>query len=196
LTSVSEARSRRFPPVSGPYGWAGAALFVAGAVCEVVAVFAVMAAAFNSDLRQAAPWFVLFVVSLPLFAAGAYLWRLGSKRAGTLSPNPVPNERRTALLRAASVIVLGSVIGFGGFLYLAFALQGTRRLAFALAALIAGTAISEVGTKKMYKVLGRPVPSLFLGSSRRSSVLFFAVLLLEAALLLIGLLWPDLIPTP
>jgi hypothetical protein len=171
-------------------------LFVAGAICEVVAVFAVMAAAFNNDLRQAAPWFVLFVVSLPLFAAGAYLWRLGSKRAGALPPNPVPNERRMALLRAASVIVLGSVIGFGGFLYLAFALQGSRRLAFALAALIAGTAISEVGTKKMYKVLGRPVPSLFLGSSRRSSVLFVAVLLLEAALLLIGLLWPDLIPTP
>lgn len=165
-------------------------------MCEVVAVFAVMAAAFNNDLRQAAPWFVLFVASLPLFAAGAYLMRLGSKRAGTLRPNLVPNERRTALLRAGSVIVLGSVIGFGGFLYLAFALQGNRRLAFALAALIAGTAISEVGMKKLYQVLGRPGPSLLLGSSRRSSVLFVVVLLIEAALVLIGLLRPNLIPAP
>ena len=176
--------------MSGPYGWAGAALFVAGAICEVVAVFAVMAAAFNNNLRQAAPWFVLFLASLPLFGAAAYLLRLGSKRAGTLPPNPVSNDRRMALVRAVSVIVLGSVIGFGGFLYLAFALQGSRRLAFALAALIAGTAISEVGAKKMYEVLGRPVPSLFLGSSRRSSVLFVAVLLIEAALVLIGLFRP------
>jgi hypothetical protein len=193
---VSEARSRRFPPVSGPYGWAGAALFVAGAICEVVAVFAVMAAAFNNDLSQAAPWFVLFVVSLPLFGAGAYLWRLGSKRAGTLPPNSVPNEQRPALLRAVAVILLGSVLGFGGFLYLAFALHGTRRLSLAISALLAGAVISEFGVRKMYKVLGRRAPGFFGLSPKRSLVISVAFLLINCGFLIIGLLRPDLIPMP
>jgi hypothetical protein len=193
---VSEARSRRFPPVSGPYGWAGAALFLAGAICEVAAVFAVMAAAFNNDLRQAAPWFVLFVVSLPLSAAGAYLWRLGSKRAGTLPPNPVPNERRPALLRAGALVILGSVLGFGGFLYLAFALHGSRRLTFGFASLLAGLVISEFGIVKMYAVLGRPAPG-FLGlSPKRSLIISAAFLVIDGAFLLIGLFRPDLIPFP
>lgn len=193
---MSEARSRRFPPISGPYGWAGVALFVVGAICEGVAVFAVMDAAFNSDLRQAAPWFVLFVVSLPLLAAGAYLWRLGSKRAGTLPPNSVPNERRPALLRAGAVILLGSVLGFGGFLYLAFALHGTRRLSLAISALLAGAVISEFGVRKMYKVLGRPAPGFFGLSPKRSLVISVAFLLINCGFLILGLLRPDLIPMP
>jgi hypothetical protein len=171
-------------------------LFLAGAICELVAVFAVMDAAFKSNLRQAAPWFVLFVVSLPLLGGGAYLWRLGSKRAGTLPPNSVPNERRPALLQAGAVILLGSVLGFGGFLYLAFALHGTRRLSLAISALLAGAVISEFGVRKMYKVLGRPAPGFFGLSPKRSSMISVAFLLINCGFLLIGLLQPDLIPTP
>jgi hypothetical protein len=166
-----------------------------GLVCELGAVFAVMGGAFNNDLSQAAPWFILFLVSLPLFAAGAYLLRLGSKRAGTLPPNPVPNERRTALLRAVAVMTLGSAIGFGGFLYLAFALHGSRRLAFALAALVLGLAISDFGIRKMYKVLPRP-PGPLGWSLRRSWVISVALLVFECGLLFIGVFRPGLIPTP
>jgi hypothetical protein len=76
--------SRRFPPVSGPDGWAGVAGLLAAGACEVLAVFGIMEAAFNNDLGHAAPWFVVFLLSLPLTAAGAWLLRLGWKRAGTL----------------------------------------------------------------------------------------------------------------
>jgi hypothetical protein len=193
---MSAARSRRFPPVSGPYGWAGAALFLAAIICELVAILGLTWAAFNNAFGQAVPWLITFLVSLPLFAAATWLWRQGWKRAGVLPPSSSANQQRPALLRAGAMIILGSVLGFGGFLYLAFALHGSRRLVFAFAALLAGTAILEVGTTKMYRALGRPVPSHFLGSSKRSSVIFVAVLLLETGLLLIGLLRPDLIPMP
>jgi hypothetical protein len=182
--------------VSGAYGWAGAALFLAALVCEAVAVLGLVWAVFNNDLGHAVPWFIVFLVSLPLFAAGWWLWRLGWKRAGTLPPSSVANGQRPGLLRAGAMILLGSVLGFGGFLYLAFALQGSRRLAFALAALLAGTAISEFGITRMYKVLGRPAPSLLGLSPKRSWVISVAFLLIEGGLILIGLFWPHLIPTP
>ncbi len=193
---MSEARSRRFPPVSGPYGWAGAVLFLAAIGCEAVAVLGLVWAVFNNALGQALPFFIAFVVSFPLMAAASWLWRQGWKRAGTLPPSSISKEQRPALLWAGAVILFGSILGVGGFLYLAFALHGSRRLTLAFAALLAGGVISEFGLQKMLKVLGRPAPSLFLGSSKRASVLFFVVLLVEAGLLLIGLLWPDLIPTP
>jgi len=190
------AGSRRFPPVSGPYGWAGFAVLLAALACEAVAVFGIMTAAFNNELGHAGPWFILFLVSLPLFAAGGWLLRLGSKRAGTLPPSSVAAEKRPALLRAGAVIFLGSVLGFGGFLYLAFALQGSRRLTLALAALLAGAVISELGVRKMFKVLGRSAPG-FLGlSPRRSLIISIGFLLIDGCFLLIGLLWPDLIPMP
>ena len=182
--------------MSGPYGWAGVALLLAALACEAVAVFGIMASAFNNDLGKAGPWFILFLVSLPLFATGGWLLQLGSKRAGTLPPSSVATEKRTALLRAGAVILLGSVLGFGGFLYLAFAFQGSRRLTLAIAALLAGGVISEFGVQKMFKVLGRPAPG-FLGlSPKRSLVVSIAFLLIDGCFLLIGLLRPDLIPMP
>jgi hypothetical protein len=193
---VSEARSRRFPPVSGPFGWAGAVLFVTGFACEVVAVFAVMGAAFNNDLSKAMPLVILFPVSLPLFGAGVWAWRQGSKRAATPLPSSLATEKRPALLRAGAVILLGSVFGFGAFLYLAFALQGSRRLTLAIAALLAGGVISEFGFQKMFKVLGRPVPALLGLSPKRSLIVSIAFLLIDGCFLLIGLLRPDLLPMP
>ena len=182
--------------MSGPYGWAGAILLLAGLACEAVAVFAVMGAAFNNDLSKAMPLVILFPVSLPLFAAGGWLLQLGSKRAGNPPPSSVATERRPALLWAGAVILVGSVLGFGGFLYLAFALQGSRRLTLAFAALLAGGVISEFGVQKMLKVLGRPARR-FLGLSPKRSLIFsIAFLLIDGCFLLIGLLRPDLIPMP
>ena len=192
---MSATGSRRFPSVSGPFGWAGLAVVLAALVCEAVAVFGILAAALENQLGQAGPWFIVFLVSLPLFAAGGWLLRLGSKRAGTLPASSVA-EKRPALLRAGGVILVGSVLGFGGFLYLAFAVQGSRRLTLAFAALVAGGVISEFGVQQMLKVLGRP-GRRFLGlSPKRSLILSIAFLLIDAGFLLIGLLWPDLIPMP
>jgi hypothetical protein len=182
--------------VSGPYGWAGAALLIAALGCEVVGLFGLMWAALDNALGQAGLWFIVFLVSFPLFAGSWWLWRRGWKQAGTRPLSSMPNQQRAALLRANVVTILGSLLGFGGFLYLAFAVHGSRRLAFAFAALLAGMAILEVGIKRVYEVLGRPVPNPLLASSKRSSVLFVAVLLVEAGLLLIGVFRPDLIPTP
>jgi hypothetical protein len=94
------------------------------------------------------------------------------------------------------VILLGSVSGFGAFLYLAFALQGSRRLTLAIAALLAGGVISEFGFQKMFKVLGRPAPALLGLSPKRSLIVSIAFLLIDGCFLLIGLLRPDLLPMP
>src|ERR1700674_2763167 len=174
---MSAAGSRRFPPVSGPYGWAGVAVLLAALACESGAVFGIMTAAFDNEMGQAGPWVIVFLVSLPLFAAGGWLLRLGSKRAGPLPPSSVAAEKRPALLRAGAVIFLGSVLGFGGFLYLAFAIQGSRRLTLAFAALLAGGVISEIGVQKMFKVLGRPARG-FLGLSPKRSLIFSMAFLL------------------
>jgi hypothetical protein len=179
--------------VSGPYGWAGAALLLAALVCEAVAVFALMVAAFNNELGQAAPWFILFLASLPLFAACWWFWRLGLKRAGSLPASSLPKEQRGGLLRATAVIILGSVLGFGAFLYLAFALQGGHRLAFALAALFLGMGVSDLGSIKLRDILHARLPSRF-GRSQRWPRVFFGLSLVSSGIFfLIGLLWPNLI---
>jgi hypothetical protein len=194
---MSEARFRRFPPVSGPTGWAGAALTFVALGAEGVAVFALIWAAFNNGVREAVPWIIVLLVSFPLVAAGGWLWRLGSTRAGTMSPSSVPNERRKELLWATSVMSLGSVLGFGAFLYLAFNLDGPRRLAFAMAALFFGTAIAQFGVRRVSQVLHRPPPSLLGWSPTRAWVIYLAFpLVVSALLLLTGLFWTDLIPFP
>ena len=77
---MSAARSRRFPPVSGPYGWAGVTVLLAALG------FGIMAAAFSNDLGNAVPWFILFLVSVPLTAAGGWLWQQRAKRRGDAVP--------------------------------------------------------------------------------------------------------------
>jgi hypothetical protein len=193
---MSQARIRRFPPVSGPYGWAGAVLFIAALICELVAVLGLVWAVFNNALGQAAPLVVAFLVSFLLMAAASWLWRQGRKRTGTLAPSSVTAEQRPALLRAGAVVLLGTVLGFGGFVYLAVTLHGSRRLTLGVAALIAGGVISEFGVTRMLAILGRPAPR-FLGlSPKRSLIISIAFLLIDGVFVLIGLFWPDLVPMP
>jgi hypothetical protein len=72
--------------VSGPYGWAGVSVLLAAVGGETVAVFGIMAAAFSNDLGNAVPWFILFLVSVPLTAAGGWLWQQRAKRRGDAVP--------------------------------------------------------------------------------------------------------------
>ena len=192
---MDEAQSRRFPPVSGPHGWAGAALLIAAIGCEVVGVFGLMWAAFDNALGQAGLWLIVFLVSFPLFAGTGWLWQRGWKQAGTHPLSSMPNQQRTALLWANAVTILGSVLGFGAFLYLAFRLQGSHRLAFALAALLLGLAISDIGSIKLRETLRESLPARFpshFGRSQKWAWIFFGVSLASSGLFfLIGLFWPD-----
>jgi hypothetical protein len=85
------------------------------------------------------------------------------------------------------------MVGVGGFLYLTFVLHGSRRLPFALAALVAGLAISEFATAKMYQALGQNRPRLLGWSPNRWWAIAF--LLVDLGLVIIGLLWPNDLPT-
>jgi hypothetical protein len=150
-----------------------------------------MWAAFDNALGQAGPWFIVFLVSFPLFVGSWWLLRRGWKQAGTHPLSSMPNQQRTALLWANAVTILGSVLGFGAFLYLAFRLQGSRRLAFALAALFLGLAISDIGSIKLREILHARFPSRF-GRSQKWARIFFGLSLASSGLFfLIGLFWPD-----
>jgi hypothetical protein len=177
--------------MSGPYGWAGAALLIVALGCEAVGVFGLMWAAFDNALGQAGLWLIALLVSFPLFVGSWWLWRLGWKQAGTHPFSSMPNQQRTALLWANAVTILASVLGFGAFLYLAFRLQGSHRLAFALAALFLGLAISDIGSIKLREILRARLPSRF-GRSQKWAWIFFGVSLASSGLFfLIGLFWPD-----
>ncbi|HEV2012411.1 MAG TPA: hypothetical protein VGR77_00780 [Candidatus Dormibacteraeota bacterium] len=114
---MNDARLRRFPPVSGPYGWAGAALTLAAVGCQGVAIIALVWLAFSNDSSLAVPWIVVLLASFPLGAGGVALWRIGWRRAGTLPPNSVPKERLKELLAASALMYLALALGFGGFVY-------------------------------------------------------------------------------
>jgi hypothetical protein len=155
-----------------------------------------MDAAFNNDLGHAVPWLIVFVVIVPVIAAGGWLWRLGLKRADTLPASPVPNEHRKALRWATTVTVLGPVLGFGGFVYLSFELRGNHRLAFALAALFLGTAVSDLGAMRLFEILAVRFRR-GLGRSRRWNWVLFGLSLAAGGLfLLIGVFWADAVPMP
>jgi hypothetical protein len=92
---------------------------------------------------------------------------------------------------------LGSALGAGGFLFLAFRLEGAGRPAFSVAALFLGTAISEFGVMRMNVVLQRPQPSLLGWSPKRPYLIYITLSLVLSGLSpAIGLFWPDLIPMP
>ncbi len=194
---MSEARSQRFPPVSGPYGWAGAALLIAALGCQLVAILALMWLAFNKNSGPVALWILVLLMSFPVGAAALVIWRIGRRRAGTLPPSRMPTERRNRLVMAIAVMSLGSALGAGGFLFLAFTLEGPRRLAFGVAALFLGTAIWEFGVMRTNVILQRPPPSLLGWAPKRPWVIYITLsLVLSGLSLATGLFWPDLLPMP
>jgi hypothetical protein len=183
--------------VSGPYGWAGAALFIAAVACELIAIIALTWLAFSNNSGSAAVWIIVLLASFPLAAAAVVMWRIGRRRAGTLPADRMPPERRNRLLVAIAVMSLGSVLGVGGFLFLAFTLEGARRLAFGVAALFLGTAISEFGVMRMNAVLQRPPPSLLGWSPKRPYLIYIMLsIVLSGLSLATGLFWPEILPSP
>jgi hypothetical protein len=163
----------------------------------MVAILALLLLAFNKDSGPVARWIVVLLVSFPLGAAALVTWRIGRRRAGMAPPIRMPMERRNRLLIAIAVMTFGSVLGVGGFLFLAFTLEGPRRLAFAVAALFLGTAISEFGVMRTSVIMQRPPPSLLGWSPKRPWVIYITLsLFLSVLSVATGLLWPDLIPMP
>jgi hypothetical protein len=163
----------------------------------LVAIVALTWLALYKNSSPVAQWVVVLLVSFPLGAAAVVIWRIGGRRAGTLWPSRTPTERRNKLLLAIAVMSLGSALGGGGFLFLAFTVEGARRLAFAVAALFLGTAISEFGVMRMNVILQRPQPTLLGWSPKRPYLIYMTLsLALSALALATGLLWPGLIPTP
>ena len=193
---MSEARSGRFSLVSGPFGWAATALTIAAIVCQLVSVLVLVWLAFNNDSNPPAIWIGVLVVSFPLGAGAVALWRIQWTRAGAARSILLPTERLKEVIQSSALAYLGSALGIGGFLYLAFTLEGNRRLALALSAFFLGTAISELGTMRLYEILPVRRPFRF-GRSRWWSWAFVAVsVVLSGLLLVLGLVWPDLIPMP
>jgi hypothetical protein len=165
--------------------------------CQLVAILALMWLAFNKNSGPVALWIVVLLVSFPLGAAAVIIWRIGMRGTGTLPPSRMATERRNRLLAPIALMSLGSVLGAGGFLVLSFTLDGPRRLAFAVAALFLGTAISELGVMRFNVIVQRPPPSLLGWSPKRPWVIYITLSLVLAGLsLATGLLWPDLIPVP
>jgi hypothetical protein len=190
LTPVSEARSRRFPPVSGPYGWAGAAFVIAALASQVGAGLFLFLLVLNRDGSLAIPMIICFVLAFPLLGAALMLWRIGMKRAGTLRPSSMAKDRQRQLFGTLAVMNLAAVIGIGAFVYLALRLDGTRRFVFALVPILLAGVVSHLGMLKLRQIQNRPAPR-FLGlAPRREAVIFIALSLITSAVLIVtGLFW-------
>jgi hypothetical protein len=180
--------------MSGLHGWLAAALMIGAVGCQLVAVVALMWLAYNKDPRNVALWAVVLLASFPLAAAAVTL-RFGWRRVTVLLRNSVPKEQFKALLLSTVILYLALELGFGGFIYLAFTLEGGRRLALASAALFFGMAISDLATGKIYEILRVRFPRGFGQSRKRTWVIAGVSVLAGGFFLLTGLFWPDLMPT-
>jgi hypothetical protein len=187
------SESRRFPPVSGPYGWAGAGFVVAALASQLVAVFLLLLLVLNRDGRFVIPLIVCFFLTFPLLGAALALWRTGLKRAGTLRPSSMANDRQRQLFGTLAVMNLATVLGVGGFVYLALRVDGTRRFAFAIVPLLLSGVVSHLGLLKLRQLQNRPAPSILGLAPERETILFIGFSLIGSAfLILAGLFW---IPT-
>ncbi len=187
---MSEARPRRFPPVSGPYGWAGVVFVAAAFVSDIVAaVFMVLLVA-NRDGRFVLPMIFAFFLTFPLLGVALALWMIGSKRAGTLRPSSMPRDRQRQLFGAFAVMNIGALLGIGAFIFLALRLTGTRRLVFAMVPILLAGLPMHFGLLKVRQIQNRPAPRL-LGLSPRQQTIIFTVLSLSGSVLLLmtGLFW-------
>jgi hypothetical protein len=187
---VSEAQIRRFPPVAGPFGWGGAVFIAAAFVSDMVgALFMVLLVA-NRDGRFVLPLIVAFFLTFPLLAVAMVLWLIGSKRAGTFRPSSMPKDRQRELLTTMAALNLVALAGIGTFVYLALRLDGTRRFVFALVPIFVAMAGMQLCLRRMQQLRNRPAP-WFLGPwPKRGTMVFVALSLICAALLLLtGFFW-------
>jgi hypothetical protein len=189
-TSMSQAQVRRFPPVSGPYGWAGAVFVLLAFASQVVAAFLLFWAVLNRDGRFVIPTIICFVLSFPLIGAAVALWGIGAKRSGTLRPSTLPKDRQRQLLAIMAILNLVGLAGVGMFVYLALRLEGTRRFIFALVPVFLAMAGMQLCLRRAQQLRNRP-PPWFLGlPPERGTILVVALSLICAALLLLaGFFW-------
>ncbi|TMD44159.1 MAG: hypothetical protein E6I86_16805 [Chloroflexi bacterium] len=187
---MGEARSRRFPPVSGPYGWAGAAFVLAGLASQMGAGLFLFLLVLNRDGRFVIPLLICFFLALPLLGAALVLWRTGMKRAGTLRPSSMAKERQRQIFGTLAVMNLGTVLGIGAFVYLALRLDGTRRFVFAMVPIFFAAVVSHLGLLKLRQLQNRPAPRILGLAPRNEAILFVAFSLISALILVVtGLFW-------
>jgi hypothetical protein len=187
---MSEAGPRRFPPVAGPYGWAGAAFVVAALASQMGAALFLLLLVVNRDGRFVIPLLGSFFLAFPLLGAALVLWRTGMKRAGTLRPSSMAKERQRQFFGTLAVMNVGTLLGIGAFVYLALTLNGTRRFVFAMVPIFFAAIVSHLSLLKLRQLQNRPTPRILGLAPRHEAILFSAFSLVGAALLLItGLFW-------
>ena len=87
-------------------------------------------------------------------------------------------------------MILGWVLGIGGFLYVAFDLTGERRLFIGAGVGFLGIAIGDVGWLMMLRRLKRPLPIRFGGPPQIERAVFLAMpVILSGILIATGLFW-------
>ena len=190
---MGEARVRRFPPVSGPFGWAGAALVVAALASQMAAVLYLFLLVLNRDGHFVIPMVIGVVLSFPLLGAALVLWRIGIKRAGTLRPSSMPKERQRQLFATLAWMNLAALLGIGAFIYLALRLDGTRRFVFATVPILLAGGVSQLGLLKLRELQDRPAPRMLGLDPKQEAAVFITLSLIGSAVLVVtGLFWiPD-----
>jgi hypothetical protein len=187
---MGETQVRRFPPVSGPYGWGGAVFLVAALASTMGAVIYLFLLVLNRDGHFVIPLIVCFVLAFPLEGAALVLWRIGMKRAGTLQPSSMAKERQRQLFGALAGMNLAAVLGIGGFIYLALRLDGTRRFVFAVVPILLATGVSQLGLLKLRELQNRPAPRILGLAPKQEAAVFIALSLIGSAFLVAaGLFW-------
>ena len=187
---MGEARVRRFPPVSGPYGWAGVAFVLLALASQVVATIVLLLLVIRRDGHLVIPLLICFLLAFPLLGAALVLWRIGMKRAGTLRPSSLAQDRQKQIIGTFAIMNLATVLGVGGFVYLALRIEGTRRFAFALVPLLLSGVVSHLGFVKLRQLQNRPAPRLLGLAPTHETIIFAAFGLIAASLMLMtGIFW-------
>jgi hypothetical protein len=85
---------------------------------------------------------------------------------------------------------LATVLGVGGFVYLALRIGGTRRFAIALVPLLLSGVVTHLGLLKLRQLQNRPAPSILGLAPWRETILFIGFSLIGSAFLIAaGLFW-------
>jgi hypothetical protein len=179
--------------VSGPYGWAGAAFVVTALASQMGAALFLFLLVLNRDGRFVIPMIICFFLAFPLLGAALVLWRIGLKQAGMLRTSSIAKDRQRQMLGTLAGMNLGAILGLGAFVYLALRLNGTRRFVFAMVPILLAGIVSHLGLLKLRQLQNRPMPRVLGLAPKHEAILFIAVSLIGAALLMVtGLFWiPD-----
>jgi len=186
---VTEAKLQPSPWGSGPFGWLGTALILLGACFWVATLLLFVWAGFQQDLRFVFLGILSFLGIFPLIAAGFFVPRAGSRRAASFQPRLATTGPK-GVISAITLMILGWVLGIGGFLYVAFHLTGERRLFIGAGVGFLGIAIGDVGWLMMLRRLKRPLPIRFGGPPQIERAVFLAMpAILSGILIATGPFW-------